>query len=877
MRGERSVTTILFTDIVGSTERAAELGDREWRKLQAEHHARVRKEIRRFGGREANTTGDAFLAAFGRPASAIRCAHAIRESLRQIGVEIRAGLHAGEVDGTGRDVGGLGIHIGQRVESAASPGEILVSGTVRELVVGAGFQFEDKGEHELKGVPGRWRLYALTGLPPGPAFRTGRWVPELTYRRAGLIVGALALLFLGLAAVRYGWFDVGAGPRAAVSSSVIATMPFTVRGSEDIAYLGEGMVNLLGTKLDGAGALRSVDSRALLGAINRNSEGELEPERAAEMAGSFGAGLYVLGEIIEAGDRLRIDATLYRTDTAEAMAEASAEGAADDVFSLVDEIAAGILGNMDGAPGARVERIAAVTTSSLPALKAYLVGERAFRVGQYSAAVEAFQQAVTEDSLFALAYYRLAAAAEYASFRSDIALRAAENASRYSDRLSARDRALLDASLVIRQGRAEEAERLLRSYLGDYPDDVQAWFDLGEVLFHLSPLRGRSAAEGREPFGRVLGYEPDNASAMLHLIRLEAGDDQIAAMDSLVDRYMKIAGQGERALEVLAIQAFVHDDDEQQAEVLSALREAPGVTLILAVGNGCLYGGGPDDWERLVRLMIEPSHSNEIRGQGQLWLGSVLLAKGRWQEARRELDRARGLAAPALETYYRSMFSLMPFVPASDEEIAALLDEAGGLPDNAVGDFDPTADHLGVESFVRSYLTGLLASRLGRPEIVRASIAELQRLENPPDAETLGADLARAVEGYDASRQGDFDAAVEHYATMEMHVAYPITWASELYTLAYPRFFRAIALQKTGRGEEAIRWYDTLESSPYELILRAPAHLRRAEIYEESGDRARAVEHYRAFVELWKDADPELQPIVDEARVALRRLEGAAP
>ena len=188
--------------------------------------------------------------------------------------------------------------------------------------------------------------------------------------------------------------------------------------------------------------------------------------------------------------------------------------------------------------------------------------------------------------------------------------------------------------------------------------------------------------------------------------------------------------------------------------------------------------------------------------------------------------------------------------------------------------YDPTVGHRGVESLVRGYLTGLLGSRLGRPEIMHASIAELRRLENPPDAGTLGPDLARAVEGYDAFLRGDFAAAVERYASMEMHVAYPITWASELYTLSFPRFFRAIALQETGRGEEAIRWYATLESSPYELVLRAPAHLHRAEIHEKSGDRAQAIEHYHAFVDLWKDADPELQPMVEEARTALRRLGG---
>jgi class 3 adenylate cyclase/tetratricopeptide (TPR) repeat protein len=874
LREQRSVTTILFTDIVGSTERAAELGDQEWRKLQSEHHARVRRELRRFGGREANTAGDGFLAAFDRPASAIRCAAAIRESLRALGIEIRAGVHVGEVDGRGRDLGGLGVHVGARVAATAGPGEVLVSGTVRELVIGSGFQFEDRGEHELKGVPGRWRLYALTGLPPGPAFRTGRWIPELRYRTAGLIVGGVLILLVGLAAIRFDWLGGRPSTSEPISTSVIATMPFTVRGSGDVAYLGEGMVNLLGTKLDGAGDLRSVDTRALLGAITRSADGELDPENAAEIAGSFGAGLYVLGDIVEAGNRLRIDATLYRTDTAQSMAEASAEGSAEDVFAMVDEIAAEILGNMDGAPGARVDRIAAVTTSSLPALKAYLNGEQAFRAGEYGAATEAFQQAVKEDSLFALAYYRLAAAAEYSALRGDIALRATEKALEYSDRLPTRDRTFLDASLAFRRGDADEAEALYRSYLGRYPDDVQAWFDLGEILYHLNLLRGRPSTEAREAFGRVLDFEPDNATAMVHLIRLDVREGRIAALDSLVDRYVAIAGGGERALEVLAVQAFAHDDAKREAEILSDLRTATDVTLQLAVGSVTGNTGEPDDWERLIRLMTEPSRSPQMRGQGYLWLGCQRLATGRWREAREELDRARGFAAPAFQTYYRTILRLLPFVTSTDDEIEALLEEARSLPAQASqGDIDPSVGHQGVEPHVRSYLTGLLGSRLGRADLVRASVAELERLGGTAEAGTLGPDLARAIEGYDALRKHESARAIERFQAMELNVAYPMTFGSELYSFAFPRFLRARSLQEGGRGEEAINWYATLEVSPYELVFRAPSHLHRAEIYEQSGDWARAIEHYQAFVRLWQDADPELQPMVEQARAALSRLE----
>jgi tetratricopeptide (TPR) repeat protein len=272
--------------------------------------------------------------------------------------------------------------------------------------------------------------------------------------------------------------------------------------------------------------------------------------------------------------------------------------------------------------------------------------------------------------------------------------------------------------------------------------------------------------------------------------------------------------------------------------------------------------------------MTEPGRSAQIRGQGHLWLGSVQLATGRWREARGELDRARGLAAPALETYYRSLFRLLPFVSTSDGEIEGLLEEVGALPASASeGEIDRSVDHQGAEPFARSYVLGLLGARLGRADLVRSSVADLERLDGITNAGTLGPDLARAVEGYDAWRRGEMAQAIERFESIRMHVAYPLTFGSEIYTLAFPRFLRARALQETGRGEEAIGWYATLEVSPYELVFRGPSHLHRAEIYEQSGDTRRAIEHYRAFLALWTDADPELQPMVERARAALARLE----
>jgi class 3 adenylate cyclase len=157
---DRVLATVLFTDVVGSTQRATELGDRRWRELLEQHHAIVRRQLERSRGREVDTAGDGFFATFDGPARAIRCACTIRDAVRALELEIRAGLHTGECELVQDKVGGIAVHTGARVASAAGAGEVLVSSTVRDLVAGSGIDFEDRGEHELKGV-GSWRLYSV--------------------------------------------------------------------------------------------------------------------------------------------------------------------------------------------------------------------------------------------------------------------------------------------------------------------------------------------------------------------------------------------------------------------------------------------------------------------------------------------------------------------------------------------------------------------------------------------------------------------------------------------------------------------------------------------------------------------------------------------
>jgi class 3 adenylate cyclase len=158
---DRVLATVLFTDIVDSTRTAAEIGDRDWHALLDAHDAVVRSRLARFRGREVSAAGDGFLAMFDGAQRAIRCAMSIRDAVQSLGIEVRAGLHTGECEVRGEDIGGIGVHIGARVSALAGPNDVLVSSTLRDLVIGSGLEFEDRGAYELKGVPGEWHLFAV--------------------------------------------------------------------------------------------------------------------------------------------------------------------------------------------------------------------------------------------------------------------------------------------------------------------------------------------------------------------------------------------------------------------------------------------------------------------------------------------------------------------------------------------------------------------------------------------------------------------------------------------------------------------------------------------------------------------------------------------
>ena len=334
---------MLFTDIVGSTELAASLGDRAWRELLATHHAAVRQELRRFGGREVDTAGDGFFATFDQPAQAVRAADAIVLVVAKLGISARAGLHTGETEAAGEKIGGLAVHIASRVMSAAGPGEVLVSSTLRELVVGSGLDFRDRGPHQLKGVPGEWRLCALVRRDAAEADQAA--VANVPVPKSG-----------------------GAQPRLPLPDKPsIAVLPFAnLSGDPQQDYFADGIVEDI---ITGLSRIKWVF------VIARNSSFAYKGRAidVKEVGRDLGVRYVLEGSVRKSSNRVRIAAQLIDAASGTHIWADRYDGALDDVFAVQDELTMSVVGVIEPTlRQAEIERAKRKRPDSLDAYDLYL-------------------------------------------------------------------------------------------------------------------------------------------------------------------------------------------------------------------------------------------------------------------------------------------------------------------------------------------------------------------------------------------------------------------------------------------------------------------------------------------------------------------------
>ncbi len=682
---------------------------------------------------------------------------------------------------------------------------------------------------------GNYDAPADTGLTS----RLRRWWPA----------SALGALLLVTAGDRPGSAHVP-GQGSVGSALPFTVLPFAVTGGAEFAELGVGLQDLVAARLDGVGELERVAVDVRPQPVLR-SDARLDPIAGAMVARRGSARLYTMGQLIADSTGLQAIATIYDRGNANApVARAEARASLGSVFDLADALAAQLIAQMYVGPDQRLTRIAATSTRSLPALKAYLEGQRQLGADSVPAAIDAFRRAVRADSAFSLAYYRLSLAADMEGDR-DVALWAATLAGRFRSGLSDHERALVEAYLVHRRGRIDEAERLYRRIVAEYPNDPEGWRRLADVLYHSNPLRGRSITEAREPLTRLLALTPDDTEALIFLARASALDGYEEEADTLLMRAVDLTPDS-LLLGLYALRAFGLGDDGEGSTGRELLSLAGVLSPHAALGVA-VYWDELEGTRHVARQLAASQGSCQARSLGHRMLAQVAVAEGRPRAALASLHEAESCgAAASLEL--RAAYAVLPFLPVDTVEVAALREELGqaATPDTVA----------------RAYALGTLSLRVGDSLGAQRALAELtaRRLNDPwgPRAERLGRSLGARL------------AIAEGRPRVALARLESIQWGEESDTpLAEiaDRFLRAELLHMLGREEEALGWYGSIaQRSSDELVFLAPAELRQAEIHEHGGDWVEAEGHYRRFLEVWGTPDPQLMPQVQWARARLAGL-----
>ena len=699
-----------------------------------------------------------------------------------------------------------------------------------------------------------------------------RWRP---FAAAGALIGLVATAW-GLRSTRF-------SSAPAASTTAIAVFPFSVRGAQTADYLGDGMVNLLGRAIDGAGPLRPVDTRATFAAVAEVGGNMTDARHANRVAAKLGAARFVLGDVVEAGRKLQIEAAVYDLD-GQTESRAAVSGAADSVFDLVDKLAARLLGGLGDQRTDRLTRTASLTTTSLPAFKAYLQGEQEMRAGQFERAADDYLAAIALDSTFAVAHYHLALAREWAPLPG--IEDAADAASRYGARLSARDRMLLEAFRQWRIGNAFEADRAYRTILARYPDDVDAWFQLAEIQFHHGPLLGRRLDESEEAWRKVLGYEPRNLFALTHLARIATVTNRRLTLDSLLARYSSDELRTDRRLAELAVlRAVLHGDSTAALALAQNVRRAESFAAWRIAVFLTAFTPDPAIMRAVIEELMEDDRNVAMRAD-ITWFASLLdLAGGHVNVAAARLAAAAA-SERAVSTNLRRQgfgpvtewFAATLPLPYADSTLVRARLRAASAQAPAGESRAPFVGELKIGAPIqleplRQYAIGLLSLRLRDTTSAVVAATSLQQRARSPGATTLTRDLDRGLRARLTWQRGRPQEALRLLDSLELRDIQGDINVTPFAARANERFLRGDVLASLGRYDEALGWFASLgDGSVTEIPMRAPAHLRQAEIYERLGNRDRASWHYARAIELWRDADGIFQPAVIAARGRLASL-----
>jgi TolB-like protein len=633
-------------------------------------------------------------------------------------------------------------------------------------------------------------------------------------------------------------------PSLAVAESAgpgIAILPFQVNDPE-LNRWREGMVDLLSTNLDGAGGLRAIDSRTVLARWRQlvPADETADLPTALQIAQASGARYALVGSVVSSGENMRVAADVYDLESGRNLGKKQVEGAPDSIFELVDQLSIQALSLVLEAGDDELPTLdlAGITTQSVTALKSYLEAETLFRSSSFRDAIPAYEEAIEADSTFALAYYRLSNALGWLeTLTSGRAQETLDEAARHADRLPERDRNLLDVSQAYYDDDRRDSSELALAATQRYPDDPEAWFLLGEVYFH-RPAQTIATREDQDgAFTRATELDPSYTPAYIHPLDNAFRYADSTAAERLIEQYEQYAAGTEYDVAYETAYKLLFGDSLSRARpsILDTLS-----TFVLArIGNLLQHPRGSRVRAETMRRLVDRPEAQDRYAN---FLPFIMISEGQLTEGLRALAER-----PAKDDYYELLLAL--YYGGIGEDLPGLM---------AASELGP-ADSLPSTKWLVAALIAIEEGREQEADSIKLLAEEfVDRFYAEGDsAQAHGIEIGiKTLEGRRAMLAGRDDEAFRllDQVFREGPPAFVFGWIMEL-------------LDRMGRPEDAIRYGLVFGPRPW---MGVPL----GKLYEQIGDRDRALEAYGWVTLEWEDADPLLQPMITEARQAIARLQG---
>ncbi len=846
--GKRQLAAILFADIAGYTA-LMQKDEATARQMLDKFHFAINTTVESYQGRVVNNYGDGCLCTFGSAVAAVQCAKELQEEFQSLPkVPVRIGLHSGDVFFEKDNVYGDSVNIASRIESLGVPGAILFSKRIKRHIANQPeFKVELIGEFDFKNVDKTMEVFALTNngfVIPKQEEMQGKLKVKPKSNRRWLIP---ALLGLVLAIVGSFYFYYQNKIETPATPDSIAIFPFDVKsGNPDIQYLGKGMVDLISAKLEGVPNLNPIDPNRVFNHLKKANEEVPALEKATEISNALGASEFILGSIIEINETLQISASKYDSKGI-LVAKETIEGQKAQLASLIDDLTRALIADKLEKEGQELNSIAMMTSENLPALKAYLEGEQAYRKTDFNAAFEFFETAVSLDSTFSMAWLRMYSSRGWGGGGRTLNVDPLDKAIQYSDKLPPKWQDLIKANKIWQSGLPGN-EKIIADMLRKYGEHPELTNLMAEHIFHFYPIQGRPFTEAKPWLEKSRELDPQNLETLRHLGDIAWAEGDERALQKYMDELPKDSRQW--ILNSIRLLTFQDSISETQIEQVAA---HPSFNLSYFWPREAI----PENPNLLIELGLrfEPYEDNERRVH---WINRHLaLLKGQEKEAIARLkidwktnppDGVRPLARSA------SIISSRSYLPYEDL-YQMLLDSL------AVYDTPPAF-----------FASAKYAWALGQEEQYKMN---KQKLADASQQSQGIINPARyyhwSLAAFEAQQNGDHEKALIcidsafSYSPSESYIRASEACFDKIFMLADIYEEKQEYEKGIQRLENLPMWLGFHESKGY-------ATYRLTQLYEKSGAIEKALAKCNLFLRNYKDCDEKYRPWLEEVAERRQRL-----